>query len=45
MVRETKSTKDFRKRRGVENDKVQCGEKHFAAIGVPFDVVTNADEV
>ncbi len=45
MVRETKSTKDFRKRRGIENDKVRCGERHFGAIGVPFDVVVNASDV
>jgi type III restriction enzyme len=46
MVRETKSTKDFRKRRGnVENDKVRCGEQHFGAIGVSFDVVVSDDEV
>lgn len=45
MVRETKSTKDFSKRRGAENDKVRCGERHFEALGVPFDVVVDADEV
>jgi type III restriction enzyme len=45
LVRETKSTKDFRKRRSSENDKVLCGEKHFQALGVPFDVVVDASEV
>ena len=45
MVRETKSTKDFRKRRSSENDKLRCGEKHFEAIGVPFDVVVDAGEI
>ena len=28
-----------------EADKVRCGEKHFDAIGVPFDVVVSADDV
>lgn len=45
MVRETKGAKDFRKLRGLENDKLRCGERHFDAIGVSFDVVTSADEV
>lgn len=45
MVRETKGTKDFRKRRGIENDKVACGERHFQAIGVPFDVATRPEDV
>ncbi len=45
MVRETKGTRDFRKRRGVENDKVRCGERHFDALGVSFDVVTSVDEI
>ncbi|MFY9342289.1 MAG: DEAD/DEAH box helicase family protein [Planctomycetota bacterium] len=45
MVRETKGTKDFRKRRGIENDKVRCGEQHFKALDVSFDVVTSADEI
>jgi len=41
MVRETKSTKDFRKLRTTESDKVRCGEKHFDELGVPFDVVVD----
>lgn len=45
MVRETKGTKDFRKLRGVESDKVRCGERHFEALGVSYDVVTSADEI
>lgn len=45
MVRETKGTLDFRKRRGIENDKVRCGERHFEALGVPFGVVVDPDEV
>jgi type III restriction enzyme len=45
LARETKSTKDFMKLRNSESDKVRCGAGHFDAIGVPFDVVTSADEV
>jgi len=39
LVRETKSTKDFLKLRTTEADKLRCGEKHFKALGVPFEVV------
>ena len=39
LVRETKSTKDFLKLRTTEADKVRCGQQHFKALGVPFDVV------
>lgn len=45
LVRETKGTRDFLKLRTSEADKVRCGEKHFNLLGVPFDVVTNADQV
>lgn len=45
LVRETKGTRDYLKLRTSEADKVRCGEKHFDAIGVPFDVVVSADEV
>jgi type III restriction enzyme len=45
LVRETKSTHDFLKLRTDEANKVRCGQKHFEAIGVPFAVVVNADEV
>lgn len=45
LVRETKSTKDFLKLRTAEADKVRCGLKHFEALGVPFAVVTSANEV
>jgi type III restriction enzyme len=45
MVRETKSTKDFRKLRTTEADKVRCGEKHFTELGVSFDVVVSATDV
>ena len=39
LVRETKGTKDFLKLRTTEADKARCGEQHFKALGVPFDVV------
>ncbi|MGE5553931.1 MAG: type III restriction-modification system endonuclease [Betaproteobacteria bacterium] len=45
LVRETKGTRDFLKLRSTEADKVQCGKRHFEALGVPFDVVVTADEV
>jgi type III restriction enzyme len=45
LVRETKGTKDFLKLRTAEADKVRCGQEHFRAIGVPFQVVVTADEV
>jgi len=45
LVRETKSTRDFLKLRTSEVDKVHCGQRHFEALGVPFDVVMNAHEV
>jgi len=45
LVKETKGTKDFWKLRTAEADKVRCGQKHFAAIGVPFAVAVSADEV
>jgi type III restriction enzyme len=45
LVRETKSTKNFLKLRTAEADKVRCGQRHFEALGLPFSVVTTADEV
>ncbi len=45
LVRETKGTRDFLKLRTAEADKVRCGQKHFDALGVPFAVVVNAEEV
>jgi type III restriction enzyme len=47
LVRETKKTGDkldFRKLRESEQDKIACGRKHFDAIGVNYDVVTNLNE-
>jgi type III restriction enzyme len=45
LVRETKGTKEFLKLRTTEADKVRCGQRHFEALGVPFAVVTTADDV
>ena len=45
LVRETKGTRDFLKLRNSEADKVRCGARHFNSIGVPFAVVTSADQV
>jgi hypothetical protein len=28
-----------------EADKIRCGQRHFEALGVPFDVVVTAGEV
>jgi type III restriction enzyme len=44
MVRETKSKLDRDELRDAERKKVDCGEKHFAAIGVDYRVVTNLKE-
>jgi type III restriction enzyme len=45
LVRETKSSRDFLKLRTSEADKVRCGQKHFAALGVEFAVVVEENEV
>lgn len=45
LARETKSTKNFLKLRGSEVDKVKCGQQHFEALGLSFEVVVSADEV
>jgi type III restriction enzyme len=45
LVRETKSTKDFLKLRTTEADKVRCGQQHFKALDVPFDVVVDSTGV
>lgn len=45
LVRETKDTHDFLKLRSREADKIRCGQRHFEAIGVSFDVAVSADEV
>ncbi len=45
FVVETKSTLDLFERRGNENDKITCGEKHFEALGndVKFEVADDFD--
>lgn len=39
FVRETKRPKDYLKLRTTEAEKLRCGEQHFKALGVPFEVV------
>lgn len=45
FVRETKSTLDSEERRTKENQKIDCGRKHFEMLGVDFGVVTSLSEV
>jgi len=45
LVRETKSTKDMSKLRPSEKEKIECGQAHFDALGVDFEVVTLARNV
>lgn len=45
FVRETKSSLDSEERRIKENQKIQCGRRHFKSIGVDFDVVKSLAEV
>ena len=45
FVRETKSTLDSEERRNKENQKVECGRRHFDVIGMNFDVITSLAEV
>ncbi len=45
FVRETKSTLDSDERRTKENQKIVCGRRHFEALDVDFDVVTQLSEV
>ena len=45
FVRETKSTRDSEKRRNEENQKVECGRRHFDVIDMNYDVVTSLSEV
>ena len=45
FVRETKSTLDSEERRNKENQKVECGRRHFDVICADFDVVTSLSEV
>lgn len=45
FVRETKSTTDKEELRNKENQKIECGKKHFKTLGVDFEVVTKLSEV
>ena len=45
LVRETKGTRDLLKLRPDEATKIRCGERHFEALGVDFDVVTSIDDL
>ncbi len=45
FVCETKGTLDSRERRTKENQKIDCGESHFKAIGVDYAVATKLSEV
>ncbi len=46
LVRETKGTLEESKQREFENQKIICGERHFASIGMnDFEVVKDADRI
>lgn len=45
LVRETKGTLDPEERRSKENVKIQCAQRHFAAIGVDYDVTTSVSQM
>jgi type III restriction enzyme len=45
LVRETKSSLTEADRRGRENEKINAARKHFAAIGVDYDVATSFSEI
>lgn len=45
FVRETKSTLDKEERRLKEDQKINCGKRHFETIGVDYDVVTKLGSV
>ncbi len=45
FVRETKGTIDKEELRTKENQKIECGKRHFEAIDVDFAVVTKLSEV
>lgn len=40
MIRETKGTKDRLSLRFIEQDKIDCGKRHFEAIGIDYNVAT-----
>jgi type III restriction enzyme len=45
LVRETKGSRNYQKLRTSEAYKVRCGQKHFGALGVSFDVVEKIEQV
>jgi type III restriction enzyme len=45
LVRETKGNRNYQKMRSSEAYKARCGHKHFAALGVSFDVVEKVEQV
>ena len=45
LVRETSDTTEIHKLPAEQRRKVQCGEAHFAAMGVDFAVVSDASQV
>jgi type III restriction enzyme len=47
LIRETKGVRKEQlfKLRTSEADKIRCGEKHFEALGLNFDVAVDANEV
>jgi type III restriction enzyme len=45
FVRETKSTLDSQERRTKENQKIDCGRRHFEVLRTDLDVVTSLAEV
>jgi type III restriction enzyme len=44
MIRETKSTRDKLKLRLPETDKIVCGQRHFEAIGVNYDLAISIED-
>ena len=45
FVRETKSTLDKQDHRTKENQKIDCGQRHFKVLATDFDVVTSLADV
>ena len=45
LVRETKGSLDPDQRRHEENVKIECARRHFSAIGVDYDVASDASEM
>jgi type III restriction enzyme len=44
-VRETKGTLDEEGLRGAERMKIDCGRRHFEAIGVDYGVTTSVEDL